>query len=180
MNNNKQLLIFGILFYAIVTFGFIQSEIKADKLRDQVQSLTNELDSNYNLDFYWTDSIKLSKSEENILSKNIYYESGVEGYDGKLAVAQVTQNRVNSGKWGRTVKEVVHSPSQFSWTLKKQEEPSGMLWEESQRVARDFNRGLRIKELDSAISYHSDSVRPMWAKYSDPIIKIGKHIFYKG
>jgi len=180
MNKNKDLLIFGIIFYVIITFGFIQVERKADKLKDQVQSLTNELDNNYNLDFYWTDSVKLSKSEENTLAKNIYYESGIEGYDGKLAVAQVTKNRVDSGKWGDTIKEVVHSPSQFSWTLKEQEEPKGMLWEESQRVARDFNRGLRIKELDSAMSYHSDSVRPNWAKYGDPIIKIGKHIFYKG
>ena len=48
MNKNKDLLIFGIIFYVIITFGFIQVERKADKLKDQVQSLTNELD---NLDF---------------------------------------------------------------------------------------------------------------------------------
>ena len=48
MNKNKELLIFGIIFYVIITIGFIQAERKADKLKDQVQSLTNELD---NLDF---------------------------------------------------------------------------------------------------------------------------------
>jgi len=179
--NQKSLWIFGIAFYIIIAIGFMQAEKKVDKLQEQVDTLTNELSGNYNLDFYWTDNVKLSAPEEHILAKNIYYESGVEGYSGKLAVAQVTLNRLESGKWGNTIKEVVYSPSQFSWTLKKKlEEPSGALWEESKRVARDFNRGLRIKELDSATSYHSDSVKPKWAVCGEPIIKIGKHIFYRG
>lgn len=180
-DNQKSLLFFGITFYILIATGFIQAEKKANKLQEQVDTLTSELSGNYNLDFYWTDSVKLSAPEEHILAKNIYYESGVEEYDGKLAVAQVTLNRLKSGKWGNTIKEVVYSPNQFSWTLKnKLEEPNGVLWEESKRVAGDFNRGLRIKELELATSYHSDSVKPGWAVYGEPIIKIGKHIFYKG
>ncbi|MFA7287423.1 MAG: cell wall hydrolase [Melioribacteraceae bacterium] len=180
---NKSLILFGLGFYILFAFAFMQSEKKADSLQEQVNTLTNELDEKFNLDFYWIspeNTKKLSDEEEHILALNIYFESGVEDYSGKIAVAQVTLNRVNSNKYGDTVKEVVYSPSQFSWTLKERENPEGVLWEESKRAARDFNKGLRIKELDTCTSYHADYVSPKWAKSCDPVVKIGKHIFYKG
>ena len=53
------------------------------------------------------------------LAKNIYYESGSETYEGKLAVAQVTLNRVNSPKYPHEVCAVVYQKTQntcqFSW-----------------------------------------------------------------
>lgn len=42
------------------------------------------------------------------LAKNIYYESAGESYEGKLAVAQVTMNRVNSGIFPRDICSVVY------------------------------------------------------------------------
>lgn len=49
---NKTLIVFGLGFYILFSFAFIQSEKKADKLQDQVNALTNELDKSFNLDFY--------------------------------------------------------------------------------------------------------------------------------
>ena len=59
------------------------------------------------------------------LAKNIYWESASESYEGKLAVAQVTMNRVNSGKFPSDICSVVYQKTvnresrtvcQFSWT----------------------------------------------------------------
>mgnify|MGYP003343214093 FL=1 len=58
------------------------------------------------------------------LTKNIYHEAGFEPFEGKVAVAQVTLNRVADGKFGRDVCDVVYSKNviyqkvicQFSWT----------------------------------------------------------------
>ena len=61
--------------------------------------------------------------EVNCLAQNIYYEAAKESYEGKLAVAQVTLNRVNSGKFANNVCGVVKQKDkingvmicQFSW-----------------------------------------------------------------
>ena len=46
-------------------------------------------------------------NEVQCLAENIYFEAASESFEGKLAVAQVTLNRVNSGKFAKTVCGVV-------------------------------------------------------------------------
>ena len=47
--------------------------------------------------------VKLSKQEFECMARNVYHEAGVENNAGKIAVAQVTLNRVKSKKWGKGV-----------------------------------------------------------------------------
>lgn len=128
------------------------------------------------------DYIPYSKMDMYCLAKNIYYEAGVETYVGKLAVAQVTLNRLRNGRWGNDICSVVYSRGQFSWTYEKDKRwvrPSGKNWIESQRVAKEFlNNAVRVKGLENAEYYHADYVNPRWAKHKDKITKIGAHIFY--
>ena len=42
------------------------------------------------------------------LTKNIYWEAASEPFEGKVAVAQVTMNRVQSGRFASSVCGVVH------------------------------------------------------------------------
>jgi spore germination cell wall hydrolase CwlJ-like protein len=114
------------------------------------------------------------------LARNIYYEAGIESEKGKYAVAQVTLNRLKSGKWGNSICEVVYSKAQFSWTLKKTLEiPSGNAWADSQWIAhRVLSGGDRVPQLSTAMFYHAEYVSPKWR---DPVAKIqqvGQHIFY--
>ncbi len=44
----------------------------------------------------------------------IYTESGDQGYDGMLAVANVILNRMEYGRWGTTLEEVLFAPGQFA------------------------------------------------------------------
>ena len=48
-----------------------------------------------------------------ILARVIMHESGYQPFQGQLAVGSVIMNRVSSGKFPNTVKEVVCSPNQF-------------------------------------------------------------------
>jgi spore germination cell wall hydrolase CwlJ-like protein len=124
------------------------------------------------------------------LARNIYYEAGIESFEGKVAVAQVTINRSNSGKFPNDICQVVYQKNtvlqktvcQFSWycdrpaTLRPIDKKT---FDESMVVAKKvLLEGFRLPSLTEAMYYHADYVNPGWRK--ERITKIGKHIFYKG
>jgi len=125
------------------------------------------------------------------LAKNIYYESAQESYEGKLAVAQVTMNRVNSGKFPSDICSVVYQKTtdqnlkticQFSWTcmVKELVVRDKYAWEESVMIAK---RALTEPFLhdtiaqSNALYYHAVYVNPGWNK-TKVVKQIGNHIFY--
>lgn len=130
--------------------------------------------------YYKRDPIKITKKDLDCLEKNIYYEAGVENRNGKIAVAQVTYNRLKSGKWGDTFCKVIYAPHQFSWTKqRKKEKPKGALWEESKSVAKEFVNGIRIQSLKNSIHYHATWIdEPHWADEERIVKTIGQHVFY--
>lgn len=119
------------------------------------------------------------QTELQCLAENIFYEAGVESHAGKYAVAQVTVNRLRTGRWGDSICSVVHSPRQFSWTINPvREVPRGKNWEDSVKIARQVMRGKRVAHLQTALYYHATYVNPLWRKKSAQIAKIGVHVFY--
>jgi spore germination cell wall hydrolase CwlJ-like protein len=127
-------------------------------------------------------SMQHLQKELQCLTRNVYFESASEPYKGKVAVAQVTLNRMNNDNYPSTVCGVVHQRTnatcQFSWvcmqglTVRNQQ-----LYDESHRVAyKVMIDGLRIPELKNALFFHADYVKPQWKK--KPKAKIGRHIFY--
>lgn len=122
------------------------------------------------------------------LTRNIYWEAASEPFEGKVAVAQVTMNRVESGRFGTGVCGVVYQKNvmyekvicQFSWfcegthQIKPVHKP---LWKESEEVAKKvLLEGFRLPSLKRALYYHADYVSPGWNL--PRIEKIGRHIFY--
>lgn len=124
--------------------------------------------------------IKLDKKEFDCLAKNIYYESRGEPKLGKIAVAQITHNRVKSGRWGKKFCDVVYARKQFSWTndLSHMQIPHGQDWQQSQAAALDYARGTRVTRLKQANHYHARYVNPQWANTMKPKARVGAHIFY--
>ena len=129
--------------------------------------------------------VKLNVSQKGLycLAKNIFHEAGVEDRAGKLAVAQVTLNRLHTKRWGDTICKVVYAKAQFSWTLEKKKrwvQPKGKLWEESVAVAEEFVSGKRVKGIEQSKFYHTGYIRrPYWAKNMIEVKQIGQHIFYR-
>ena len=146
-------------------------------------------------------SLVVNDKEVTCMAKNIFFEAAVESTAGKLAVAHVTLNRVDSKWFPNTVCEVVydglhytHSSGeqypvrdrcQFSWYCDgKGDDPreGSKLWEDSQELAKYVL--LRQEELpditDGALHYHASYIdAPTWAKRKKITTKIDTHIFYK-
>lgn len=113
------------------------------------------------------------------LAKNIYHEARGEPHRGKLAVAQVTLNRVNDERFASSICGVVYQPYQFSWTkehnLKVVDKSA---WQESLQIARDaVNNGVTELENFNAVYFHNTKVKPRWKLRK--VAKIGNHVFYK-
>jgi len=122
------------------------------------------------------------------LANNIYWEAASEPFEGKVAVAQVTMNRVESGRFADSVCGVVYQKNiiyekvicQFSWYCEgthKVKPVHPPLWKESQEVAKKvLLEGFRLPSLKDALYFHATYVNPSWGR---PVLqKIGQHIFY--
>lgn len=128
---------------------------------------------------------KEEKKQVDCLAKNIYYESVGEPYQGRLAVAAVTMNRINSKDFPSTICEVVfqkvNGVHQFSWTQRKRLysiDPE--TYNSIRKLAVDvyFNYNSLMDNTDGALYFHTAQVQPQWRKLKR-VKKIGGHIFYK-
>lgn len=122
------------------------------------------------------------------LTRNIYWESATEPFEGKVAVAQVTINRVASGKFAPDICGVVYQKNivydkvicQFSWFCDGSSKIRPIYpahWKESEEVAKKvLLEGFRLPSLKNALYFHADYVKPQWGK--PQVAKFGRHIFY--
>ena len=126
--------------------------------------------------------VKYSDKDFECMARNIYYEAGTESYTGKLAVAQVTLNRVKTGYWGKSICKVVYAKQQFSWTRVPKRAwmaLKGNAWADSLQAANQvLSYGVRVKPLKTALFYHADYVNPNWKDTNKRVGKVGQHIFY--
>ena len=123
--------------------------------------------------------------EVECLAKNIYFEAAAEPRAGKIAVAEVTMNRVKSRLFPRSVCGVVYqkvkSTCQFSWVCEgKKSIRNQSAWRESLKIAENI---LISKKkygiIGNAQYFHADYVNPAWADEKTLIAQIGRHIFYR-
>jgi spore germination cell wall hydrolase CwlJ-like protein len=122
------------------------------------------------------------------LTRNIYWEAASEPFEGKVAVAQVTMNRLESGRFANSVCGVVYQKNivyervicQFSWYCQgnnRVKPVHAALWRESEEVAkRVLFENLRLPSMKNALYYHAVYISPQWSK--PRIAQIGQHIFY--
>ncbi len=152
----------------------------------------------------WAVADKLAKYEEpessqitaavrerqlSCLAKNIYYEARGEPFEGKVAIAQVTLNRVASGQFPDDICKTIYQKNvvyekvicQFSWACDRDSgarPPNNSSYRESMEVAKKvLLEDFRLPTLKDAMYFHADSVNPGWKK--EKVAKIGRHIFYK-
>lgn len=135
-------------------------------------------------------SVKTREKQLECLAINIYREAGYEPFEGKVAVAQVTLNRVASGRFGKDVCGVVYQKSvimekvvcQFSWAcdqVHRNKPINKEAYNESYEVAKKvLLEGFRLSIMKDAMYYHATYVDPRWPL--EKIGKIGQHVFYKG
>jgi spore germination cell wall hydrolase CwlJ-like protein len=152
-----------VIGLVVTTFGYVM--YSAFTKQDDVQNLT-------------------------CLAFNVYFEARGESLAGQYAVAEVTMNRVASGRYPDTVCGVVHQKnwdplrkryvSAFSWN-ELDERPS--LEDATFRQAWEVAEAVYYKRytpvLAGALHYHAVYIKPSWARGDKPIARIGQHVFYR-
>ena len=123
------------------------------------------------------------------LAKNIYYEAGGEPFEGKVAVAQVTINRAESGQFPNAICKVVYQKNivyekvlcQFSWYCENasaMKPKNAAMFKESEMVARQvLLENFRLPSLKHALYFHATHINPKWNR--EKVAQIGGHVFYK-
>ena len=138
----------------------------------------------------------IDQNELECMAKNIYFEAAIESTAGKIAVGQVTMNRVRSSHYPDTICKVVYEGKhhsngfpvrdrcQFSWYCDgKGDEPRETpAWRDSVDIAEYIIRTPSLLDItDGATHYHADWMKkfPKWAYQKKKLVKIDTHIFYK-
>ena len=166
MFSNRTLIIIGC---SLLVLLLVRQEVRMDMLEEKLDDIIQV-----------NEKVKYTKNDVECLTKNIYYEAGIEDHRGKFAVGNVTINRLKTGYWGNSICKVVYAKSQFSWTLaKKLPRPDSKLWAESEQVARKVLAGHRVRGLTRSLYYHAIYIKdPKWADKSQEAGQIGNHVFY--
>lgn len=110
-----------------------------------------------------------TEKEKKLIARVVSGEANGESFDGKVAVAEVVLNRVESGKFGKTVKSVVNAKNQFS---------VGSTYNAICMAA--VEHAIKNRSLPSNTYYFQRANRKHWQRR--PSIKryctIGAHTFY--
>lgn len=142
----------------------------------------------------------ISESDKLCLQQNIYFEARNQSVEGKVAVAWVTMNRVESSRYPDTICDVVKQgrkdskgnmirhKCQFSWFCDgKSDKISNNVieqraWEDSGLVADvvllDWARE-NDSPVEDATMYHADYVNPFWTTAYEVVATVESHIFYQ-
>ena len=111
-------------------------------------------------------TVKARERQLECLAINIYREAGSENFEGKVAVAQVTMNRTESGKFPKDICAVVYQKNvvmekvvcQFSWACGPEHlrvPVKNDAYRESYEVAKKvLLEGFRLDMLKQAMFYH--------------------------
>ncbi len=117
-------------------------------------------------DFYDSEALYL-------ISHVVYLEAGNESFNGKLAVASVIMNRVNSAEFPDTVKNVVYQENQFTVvdSSRFDEEPNADSLIAAKMVLEGYTYDKRIMFFNSTgTGWASENRNYMY--------KLGSHYFY--
>ena len=191
-----------MVLVAFVVFGYVSSNALVEK--EIVSSVEVELPA----------LPPLSKPEIDInqmhcLATNIYHEARGESFAGKVAVGNVTLNRVNHPRYPNTICDVVYQANlrenwkgnlvpirhkcQFSWycdgksddiVLKTESgiiiKPHMIAWEQSLDIAsKIIQEELADITHGSTHYYNRDLADPHWANHLARVVDIDNHSFHK-
>ena len=127
------------------------------------------------------------EAAQSCLAQALYWEAGIEGREGMIAVAWVVLNRSRSkefppGTICGVVKQGRDKPGcQFSyWCDGKSDTPKqDANWALAQQVAREMLTSPPPDPTGGALFYHAVDVRAPWAPERERTAQIGRHVYYR-
>ncbi|BCJ92090.1 hypothetical protein IZ6_28250 [Terrihabitans soli] len=102
----------------------------------------------------------LGMSSKECLARAMYFESNRSSNDGMLAVGTVVMNRYESGKYGKSVCEVVGAPRQFAPGVLSRDMTEGKSKDRAFAVATEVLGGRRHPKVGKAQFFHTAGYEP--------------------
>ena len=128
--------------------------------------------------------------DRDYMIRTIVFEAAYESEEGKIAVAYVILNRIKSGGWGDSIKDVVTSPWQFEpWMTRREEmeklSPDAPSYKNAAQIADAVLAGQVPDPTAGAMYFLNPTVvrerrggsLPSWAQAEGQ--PIGNHTFYR-
>jgi N-acetylmuramoyl-L-alanine amidase len=124
-----------------------------------------------------SEQISATSSEKDLLARLVRAESEMESYAGKVAVAVVVLNRVDSDQFPNTIQSVINQPGQFSPVgngsiNQKADDESIRAVAEALTSDRSFGAG-------SLFFYNPRTATSRWLDSKTTTLVIGNHVFKK-
>lgn len=119
-------------------------------------------------------SISQASQDLDYLAHTIYGEARGEPYEGKVAIASVVLNRVESGKYGNSIREVIFQPGAFTAASDGQYylQPDDSCYEAATAALNGWD------PTDGAFYFWNPNIATDDWVYSRTVIKaIGNHVF---
>ena len=158
--------------------------ISLEEERELKKSQKNEI-TQKETGIKYRDAFDYTDEELKLLACLVHAEAGNQSYEGKLAVANVVLNRVKSGKFPDTIKDVIYQPGQFtvvkngalSKQLKKYDSYSSKAQLQSIEAAKAALAGENNIGNRLYFNEYKASVKKGYDKKKN-CIKIGDHLFW--
>lgn len=122
-----------------------------------------------------SEKINLTDTEIDLLARIVRAEAQTESFEGKVAVASVVLNRVESPKFPNTVKGVIYQRGQFSPVANGQiNRPAD---EESREAVFAALSDMRKIAKDALFFYNPKIAESRWLDSRKTAVVIGQHVF---
>lgn len=147
-----------------------------------VEQNTTKVDTNVNTNTSTNNDVitnlNISGDDFDLLSRLVEAEAGIEPFEGKIAVANVILNRVESDQFPNTIEGVIYEAGQFQPVRnghinKVPSEES----KEAVRKALSVNRSLGGDSLYFYDPRYSDESAKRWFDTLETTMTIGNHVF---
>lgn len=174
----KRYIAVAITIAAIIFLSLNQRQVKASVVTEQkVEEIKVYPTPNYypynDEDVHW-------------LALNMYHEARGEGDRGMMAVSYVVLNRVQSGIFPQSVKEVItqknNAGCQFSWYCDGRSDipEERDVWTHCVLLARVVLDTYSPENYNNdVLFYHAKRVDPVWNNDMIRVASIGNHVYYK-
>jgi N-acetylmuramoyl-L-alanine amidase len=127
-----------------------------------------------------TATTEYDAAEFECLAKAVHREAGNQSREGKLAVAQLVINRMNSGRFANSICGVVNQRGQFFQTSSYNPPRDTAQWASAEAIAREALEGSAPQVIPGAVFFHATYIAPnSWFRTRERIAKLGQHIFYR-
>lgn len=125
-------------------------------------------------------AVSISNKETDLLARLVEAEAKGESYDGKVAVATVVLNRVESTQFPDSVKEVIYEVvgESYAFSPVQNGEINKPASDEAKRAVEEaLHRKDRLNE--SIYFYNPEIATDDWIRTREVVKTIGNHVFAK-